>query len=567
METNRIDALFNLASKNTAKYAEKDAGAKSGGFADLLFGSMSQRADPLALDQIKAATNTTTASLRNGRGLPTSRVHVARDDDRSNPLPLHDRRIDRDRAASGKNDESTAKTNPAQDNRIGAPLQAERKHDAGTKPGCGDQKVDDVVDGEPMDTAGQVDAATETDLSDDTQDAGLGTEGGDADTDSGKGDSSDQDTEQQVALAIVPAPAIVEDTTVTAEVTTEIVPQANPAMADTPTAPSAEIDAAAALAAAASLPDIAEGTPAATPEAGNGDEVPAQGNAKPAVTFAAIAALATSGDLDATDAEAQKAAVTADTERQLEDSGNLFRRNNNGGRKAAPGSAGATAGAHPGAQTNPQATPDLHAAVTQGVASNSAAGSTPAISSLAPAGFESGLGTQTGLPGWNLHLAQGAAVRRGDFVANLRQHLQNLPVHDQVALSIQRSLRDGNGSITLQLSPTELGRIHVKLNIDEENNVQASVVVERPATLDLLQRDMKALERALQEAGLKAGPGDLSFSLQGGDAEAFARDFGSGNGTGSGGRGLASEDGVEDLPAGTAAPVIATGDGWVDVQV
>ena len=148
-------------------------------------------------------------------------------------------------------------------------------------------------------------------------------------------------------------------------------------------------------------------------------------------------------------------------------------------------------------------------------------GTTSLAGGTVPIGFDTGLGNAAGLSNWNLHLGQNAALRRGDFVANLRQHLQNLPAHEQVALTIQRSLRDGGGNITLQLSPAELGRIHLKLKIDEENNVQASVVVERPATLELLQRDMKALERALQEAGLKAGPGDLSFSLQGGGPGSF----------------------------------------------
>lgn len=577
MDTNRIDNLFGLTSKTaTARLADKDVGAKTGGFADLLFGVMSQRADNLALDQIKAATNTTTASLRSGRGLPSSSPNAGQRNDLTAPLSRQDRHIDRDRVASGKSDDSAVKTSQSLDDRPATPVRTDRKQDAITKRGCDDQQVDDVAEGEMLDTGSQVDAATETDLPDDSQDAGLGTDGGDTGADGGKRDEPDQSAEPQAGLALVASAVPVDETVVTREIGTDVVPQVNPTTPDTATKPSADIGEAAALAATASLPDIADIASSgqdAAPESSIGasaktDE--AADTAKPAVTFAATVALATSGDLDATDAEAQKVALTADNERQLEDPGNLFRRNNNGGRKTASVGQGATqgtnGGAHPGAQNNAQATPDLHAAVTQASA-GSTAGSAATLSTVAPIGFDSGLGTSTGLPGWNLHLAQGSAIRRGDFVASLRQHLQNLPVHDQVALSIQRSLRDGNGSITLQLSPTELGRIHVKLDIDEENNVQASVMVERPATLDLLQRDMKALERALQEAGLKAGPGDLSFSLQGGDPEAFARDFGSGNGTGSGGSGLAADNGADDLPATTAAPVIATGDGWVDVQV
>jgi flagellar hook-length control protein FliK len=283
------------------------------------------------------------------------------------------------------------------------------------------------------------------------------------------------------------------------------------------------------------------------------------------VTFSATLALSdTAGDVQA-EAEGQVNAIAARNEQQLEDAGNSFRRNTSNGRRNQGNGTGATGG---------QANAAPHQAAAAAVATEAHIGSTASQSSTAlasgtvPLGFDTGLGNATGLPGWNLHLAQGSAIRRGDFVANLRQHLQNLPAHEQVALSIQRSLKDGGGNITLQLSPAELGRIHLKLKIDEENNVQASVVVERPATLELLQRDMKALERALQEAGLKAGPGDLSFSLQGGDPEAFAREFGSGSGNGSNGAGRGTgADSAEDAPAAVAAAIVDTADGWVDVQV
>jgi flagellar hook-length control protein FliK len=255
-------------------------------------------------------------------------------------------------------------------------------------------------------------------------------------------------------------------------------------------------------------------------------------------------------------------ATARKSEQELEDSVGSFRRNSNARRTGSPGqgTTAANSSSHP--QQAPQNS-EIHVASTT---VNTTTTTTPSATYSANP-FDGGLGSVVGVPGWNLHLAQGAAMKRADFVANLRQHLQNLPVHEQVALSIQKSAKDGVGSITLQLSPSELGRIHLKLDIDEENNVQAAVTVERPATLELLQRDMKALERALQEAGLKAGPGDLSFNLQGGDPEAFARDFGSGSGSGTGGNGLANGSSAESEVAIAPSSVIATSDGYVDVQV
>lgn len=147
----------------------------------------------------------------------------------------------------------------------------------------------------------------------------------------------------------------------------------------------------------------------------------------------------------------------------------------------------------------------------------------------------------------------------------MRQHLQELPPHEQVAVNIRRAVRDGADRLSIQLSPAELGRIHVRLEIDEEKRAKASIAVEKPSTLELLQRDAKALERALQEAGLKMDGSDLSFSLGRRDGEDFAQDLrqsgGDGQGTGS--------DGAEAEPEDPAAPAarVDTAAGLVDVQV
>jgi flagellar hook-length control protein FliK len=168
--------------------------------------------------------------------------------------------------------------------------------------------------------------------------------------------------------------------------------------------------------------------------------------------------------------------------------------------------------------------------------------------------------------GWTLHLAQGAAGKRADFVAQLRQHLQNLPAHEQVAVHVQRALREGTNKFSIQLSPAELGKIHVKLEIDEEKRVTAAVTVERPSTLELLQRDVKGLERALHNAGLNMEGGDLSFSLGHGSDQEFAQDLHRSAASAAGG---AVRDGDSDSgqPVGPAAQVMDTAAGVVNLQV
>lgn len=289
---------------------------------------------------------------------------------------------------------------------------------------------------------------------------------------------------------------------------------------------------------------------------------PAEKAAAAAAAQAVEATLALSDDNLTAKTEAEVGLLTRQSDRRGEDQSGDFRRSA-GSPRQRNAAAGQGTAANPAA---PAANAQAAVVPTAAAKSITPAATTPGtVLPLNPLGLDTGLGSMTGLPGWTMNLAQGNAAKRPEFIAQLRQHLQNLPVHDQVALGIQRTARDGGGRITLELSPSELGRIHVKLDIDEENNARAAVSVERPATLDLLQKDLKALERALQDAGLKMDQGALSLSLQGGDSEAFGREFGSG---GSDLAQIIADGGEDDLPTEMMpAAVIATGEGMVDVQV
>lgn len=69
----------------------------------------------------------------------------------------------------------------------------------------------------------------------------------------------------------------------------------------------------------------------------------------------------------------------------------------------------------------------------------------------------------------------------------------------------------------IRLDPIELGRIEVALDIDRTRGaVAASLIVDRPETLALLQRDASSLQQALSQAGLDASQG-ITLSLRGGN--------------------------------------------------
>jgi flagellar hook-length control protein FliK len=88
-------------------------------------------------------------------------------------------------------------------------------------------------------------------------------------------------------------------------------------------------------------------------------------------------------------------------------------------------------------------------------------------------------------------------------------------VVDQVILQMNRNVKNGNDQMSLQLQPGDLGKITVKLNFGTDGKVQGMVTADNPQTLNMLQKDSRSLERALQDAGLRADPGSLQFSLNG----------------------------------------------------
>lgn len=88
-------------------------------------------------------------------------------------------------------------------------------------------------------------------------------------------------------------------------------------------------------------------------------------------------------------------------------------------------------------------------------------------------------------------------------------------VADQVSVQISKALKAGVDRITIQLKPASLGRIDVQLEVGKDGRVMAVVTADNKDTLDLLQRDARELERALQDAGLQADSGSLSFNLRG----------------------------------------------------
>jgi flagellar hook-length control protein FliK len=110
-------------------------------------------------------------------------------------------------------------------------------------------------------------------------------------------------------------------------------------------------------------------------------------------------------------------------------------------------------------------------------------------------------------------VAEPAPGARAPLVQGYQTNQQqlNLP---QLAFEVVRQVQHGITQFQIRLDPPELGRIDVRMDIDHQGNVHARLTVEKTETLDLMQRDQRALERALAQAGLDTSKTSLEFSLR-----------------------------------------------------
>jgi flagellar hook-length control protein FliK len=84
---------------------------------------------------------------------------------------------------------------------------------------------------------------------------------------------------------------------------------------------------------------------------------------------------------------------------------------------------------------------------------------------------------------------------------------------DQVSIRLLHAVAEGKRTIQMHLHPAELGSIDVKMQW-QGDRLTAQFQVDRPETLVLLQREVPALERTLNQAGVNVDSGSLSFSLR-----------------------------------------------------
>ena len=81
-------------------------------------------------------------------------------------------------------------------------------------------------------------------------------------------------------------------------------------------------------------------------------------------------------------------------------------------------------------------------------------------------------------------------------------------------MEIAANVKNGKSSFEIRLDPADLGRIDVRVQIDQNGQVTSHLTVEKPETLSMLRQDAPQLQQALSDAGLKTDSGGLQFSLR-----------------------------------------------------
>lgn len=87
-------------------------------------------------------------------------------------------------------------------------------------------------------------------------------------------------------------------------------------------------------------------------------------------------------------------------------------------------------------------------------------------------------------------------------------------VVEQVKVNITKSAVKGIDKIDVSLKPEELGRIEIKMQIAKDGKLHAHIVASRPETMEILQKDAQALQKAFNDAGFQTDEGSLSFAFR-----------------------------------------------------
>lgn len=88
---------------------------------------------------------------------------------------------------------------------------------------------------------------------------------------------------------------------------------------------------------------------------------------------------------------------------------------------------------------------------------------------------------------------------------------------EQIQVSVTKALNSGQNQMKIQLDPIELGKVDIRLSWSEGGKTSVHIIVEKPETFSMLQKDAASLEKALADSGFSMDQQNLQFSLKQGN--------------------------------------------------
>ncbi|MDX1950420.1 MAG: flagellar hook-length control protein FliK [Rickettsiales bacterium] len=106
-------------------------------------------------------------------------------------------------------------------------------------------------------------------------------------------------------------------------------------------------------------------------------------------------------------------------------------------------------------------------------------------------------------------------------ISDTKSELANREINFEQNYKIA-SFSKGKNSIELHLEPAHLGKVNIKFDFSAEGKPAIMVLADKADTLDMLKKDSSEIQKILQDNGIKADSGSLSFNLNtGGNSQGY----------------------------------------------
>lgn len=93
--------------------------------------------------------------------------------------------------------------------------------------------------------------------------------------------------------------------------------------------------------------------------------------------------------------------------------------------------------------------------------------------------------------------------------------LQADKVAREMGIQIARRVASGGDELVIRLDPAELGRINIRMSVNEQGQLRAIVAADAPSVVEAIRSDISELSRALEQAGVRTDSQSFRFDRGG----------------------------------------------------